>query len=51
MGKYNILDGHGLRLSQAIRAVERGNYELMLLMEKNISDEVYCRNRLGYGIV
>ena len=36
---------------QAIWAVERGNYDLMLLTETNIMDAVYCRNRLGYYVV
>ena len=36
---------------QAIRAVNIGNYNLMLLTEKKILYEVYCSNRLGYEAV
>ena len=36
---------------QAIRAVQIGNYNLMLLTETNIPYEAYCYNRWGYGAV
>ena len=36
---------------QSIRAVQIGNYNLMLLTEKKIMYEAYCYNRLGYGAV
>ena len=51
LGTYNIQDCGGFGLPQAIRAVERGNYNLMLLAETKILDAVYCCSRLVYGIV
>ena len=48
---YNIRDDCGFAPSQSIRAVHIGNYNLMLLTEKNIPYEAYCYNRLGYGAV
>ena len=46
----NIRDGQGFRLPQAIRAVERGGFGMMLLTNTNISMTAYCRNRLGYEV-
>ena len=40
MGTYNIWDGHGFGLPQAIPSVKQGNYKLMLLTETNIPDMV-----------
>ena len=40
-GTYTIWDGHGFRLPQSIQAVNKGNYELIILTEKNILDAVY----------
>ena len=51
LGTYSIRDGCGFRLYQAIRDVEQGNYDLMLLTEKNILDAVYCHNHMGYDVV
>ena len=51
LGMYTIQDGRGFGLPQAIRAIEQGNYYLVIFMETNITDAVYCRNRLGYDIV
>ena len=38
LGKYNIQDGCGFGLPQAIFAVKRGNYNLMILTETKIPD-------------
>ena len=46
----NILDGRGFGLAQAIWAVERGGFDVMLLTETKISTMVYCRNRLRYEV-
>ena len=51
LGMYKIWDGHGFGTPHTIWAAEQGNYDLMLLMETNIPDAVYCRNHLGYDIV
>ena len=47
----NIRDGRGFRLPQAIRAVQIGNYNLILMTETKIPDVVYCHNYLRYDIV
>ena len=44
LGTYNIQDGRGLGLHQAIQAVHLRNYDLMLLTETKITDEAYCHN-------
>ena len=41
LGTCNIWDGRGFGLPLSIWAVERWNYDLMLLMETNIPDAVY----------
>ena len=51
MGTYNIRDSCVFGLSQAIRAVEQGNYDLVILTETKIPDAVYCHNFLGYDAV
>ena len=51
MGTYNIWDSCGFELLQAIRDVEKYNYNLMILNETKIFDEIYCHNRLGYDVV
>ena len=48
---YNILYGYGFGLPQAIRAVQIGNYDVILMIETNIPDAVYCHNCVGYNIV
>ena len=35
-------------MTQAIRAVERRGFDMMLLTETKIQSEVYSHNRLGY---
>ena len=37
-------------LAQAIRAVERGGFDMMILTETKISTTAYCRKRLGYEV-
>ena len=51
LGMYNIQYSRGFGIPQAIRAVKRENYDIMLLTERNIPDVVYYHNRLGYDIV
>ena len=46
----NIEDGGGFGQAQAIRAVERRGFDVMILTETKISTTVYCRNRLGYEV-
>ena len=48
---YNIWDVRGFGLPKAIRAVQLGNYNLMLILETNIPDEGYCHKRLGCNTV
>ena len=36
---------------QAIHAVNIGGFDVMLMTETNITDQAYCRNRLGYSVV
>ena len=50
LGAYNIRDGRGFGLPQVIHAVERRNYDLILLTETEILDALYCFNRLGYDV-
>ena len=40
LGTYTIRDGCGFGLPQEIWAVKQGNYDLMLLAEMKIPDEV-----------
>ena len=51
IGTYNIRDGRAYGLPQAIRAVQLGNYDFMVVTETKIQDQVYCKNRLGYDVV
>ena len=51
LGVYNIRYGCGFVLPHVIWAVKPGNYYLMLLMETNIIDVVYCSKLLGYNVV
>ena len=50
IGTLNISDGQFFGLAQAIRAVERGGFDVMLLTETKISTTAYCWNRLGYEV-
>ena len=46
----NIQDGRGFGMAQAIQAVDRGGFDMMLLTKTKISMTVYCRNRLEYEV-
>ena len=46
----NIRNVRGFGIAQAVRAVDLGGFELMVLTEMRISVAVYFRNRLGYEI-
>ena len=46
----NIQDGRGFGMAQAIQAVDRGSFDMMLLTKTKISTTVYCQNRLGYEV-
>ena len=48
---YNIQDGHVFGLPQVIHAVDRSHYDLVLLTETDIPDEVYYHNPLGYEVI
>ena len=48
---YNIWNGRGFGLTQAIRAVQLWKCVIMLLTETNIPDEVYWKNRNRYDLV
>ena len=47
----NIQDGRVIGLEQAIRAVKRGGFDIMLMTEKKIQTEEYSHNRLGYNVI
>ena len=51
LGNYNICDSCGFDILQAIWAVEISGFETMVLMDTNTTDQDYCRNRFGYGMV
>ena len=36
---------------QAIQAVQISDFELMILTDTNITNQAYCRNRMGYDAV
>ena len=48
--KLNIWDGRGFGLAQAIQAVDRRGFNVMILTKTKISTTAYCRNRLGYEV-
>ena len=48
---FNIRNGRGFGLTQAIRAVHIGGLDLMILTEINVTDLAYFQNRLGYNVV
>ena len=47
LGTYNIWDGRGFSLPQATRAIQIGNYDLML---PKIQKKAYFHNLLGYEV-
>ena len=44
---FNICNGWGFGIAQAIQAVQIGGFDPMILTETNINDQNYCHNRLG----
>ena len=50
-GMYNILYVQGFGLSQAIWEVQISNYDMMIMTETKISNDVHCHNRIVYDVV
>ena len=50
IGTLNIQDGWSFGLTQAIWAVERRGFDVMLLTKTRIPATAYCRNLLGYEV-
>ena len=50
IGALNIRYGQGFWLAQAIRAVDRRGFDVMLFIKTKISMTAYCQNRLGYKV-
>ena len=50
IGMLNIRDGWGFGLAQAIWAVDRGGFDVVLITKTKIYTTAYCRNRLGYEV-
>ena len=48
---FNICDGRGFKLAQAIWEVQIGSFKLMILTETKVTDQAYCHSRLGYDVV
>ena len=48
---YNISDGLGFDLPQPIQETQLRNYDVMLLIETKIPDDIYCTKRIGYDVV
>ena len=50
IGTLNIQDGRGFGMVQAIRVVDRGGFDVMILTKTKISTTEYCWNRLRYEV-
>ena len=50
IGTLNIWDGRSFGLVQAIQAVERGGFGVMILTETKIQSVAYSYNCLGYDV-
>ena len=48
---FNIRNVRGYRLAQAIRAVQIGSFNIIILKEAKITNQAYCSNRLGYDVL
>ena len=48
---FNICDGQGFRLAQAIRAVHIVSFDLMIMTDTNTTNQAYCCNRMVYDMV
>ena len=51
IGTFNIRNGQGFGITQAIWEIQIGGFNLIILMETNITDQAYFHNRLGYEMV
>ena len=51
LGNYHIRNVRVSRIAQAIRAAYIGGFDLMVLMDTNITDQYYCCNMIGYNVV
>ena len=51
LGTYTIRNGRGFGLTQAIREVHIGSFDVMLLTETKITSEAYYHNQRGYDVV
>ena len=51
LGMYNIQYGQGFGLPQALKAVQLGKYDLVLLTETKTLDSVHCKIFRRYDIV
>ena len=51
LGTFNLRGGRDSGLTQTIRAVQMGSFDLMILTETIITDQDYFCNRLGYNVV
>ena len=51
LGKLNIRNCRGYRLTQAIQVLQIGGFNLMILTEIKITDQSYCFSSLGYNAV
>ena len=50
-GNYHIRDGRGLGIVHYIRAAWIGGFDRTILTETKITDQDYCRNRMGCDVV
>ena len=51
LGTLNICNSRGSVIVQAIRAVQIGSFDLMILTETNINDQDFCHRSLIYDVV
>ena len=51
IGTFNIRNGWGFRITHAIRAVQIGGFDLMILMDTKVNNQAYCHNMMGYDVV
>ena len=48
---FNIRGRRGFRITQAIWEARISGFNLMIMTETNITEQAYCCNRMGYGVV
>jgi hypothetical protein len=51
IGTYNIRDSQNSGLAAAVRAIQLGNYNLAILTETKIPDNIYTKHCLDYHVV